>query len=205
MPKSHYLLGAHMSISGGADKALYRGAEIGCTAIQIFTGSNRQWNLKEFTPEEISAFERAQKETGITAVIAHASYLINLGSNSKDILHKSTQALEKELFRCAQLGITYLVLHPGSGSPEQECIAQIESKLADIIEKTKLPVTILIENTAGQGSVVGYSLEQLAELFKDLKKLEKLASVLIRVMPGPQATISRTKTATRSFGKILIT
>lgn len=174
MTKSHNLLGAHMSISGGVEKALYRGAEIGCNTVQIFTGSNRQWSSKEFSQDEINAFMNAQKETGINSVISHASYLINLGSRSHDIVQKSVQALEKELFRCAQLGIKYLVLHPGSGEPYESCIAQIESKLREIIEKSNMPVMILIENTAGQGSVVGYSLEQLAELFKSLKNTKKI-------------------------------
>jgi deoxyribonuclease IV len=174
MQKINNLLGAHMSISGGVEKSLYRGAEIGCNAIQIFTGSNRQWNLKSFTESEIRAFTQAQSDTGIKNVIAHASYLINLGSANQETLAKSITALEQEIVRCNQLGISYLVLHPGSGLPEQACIDQITRSLTHILEKRDMPVTILLENTAGQGSVVGYTFEQLSQLFYSLKSTKRI-------------------------------
>src|SRR5581483_12395792 len=111
MDKHNLLLGAHMSIAGGVQKSLYQGASIGCTAIQIFTDSNRRWHAKEFSQKDIDLFKQAQQETGITHIIAHASYLINMGSLSHDVLVKSVQALCRELNNCEKLGIPYLVLH----------------------------------------------------------------------------------------------
>ena len=150
-------------------KHYIRGAALGCTAIQIFTSSNRQWNNKEFSPESIRAFKQAQIETHITTVIAHASYLINLGSLSPEIVQKSAQALHYELIRCNQLGIRYLVLHPGSGAmPEEECLNQIATTLSHILKDDTTNVTILLENTAGQGNSIGYSFEHLAYLRKSI-------------------------------------
>ena len=99
------LLGAHISIAGGPDQAIHRGESIGCTAIQIFTKSNRQWFAKPFTPETVEAFKQAWKQSGIQSVIAHAAYLINLGSSNPETLSKSTEALADELKRCEQPGI----------------------------------------------------------------------------------------------------
>lgn len=173
--KHKLLLGSHMSIAGGVEQALYRGAALGCTAIQIFTSSNRQWNTKEFSSESIMAFKQAQTETNITTVIAHASYLINLGSISAEIVQKSAQALHYELIRCNQLGIRYLVLHPGSGAmPDIECLKQIATELSQILKKDATQVTILLENTAGQGSSVGYSFEHLAYLRKSIVPSERI-------------------------------
>lgn len=173
--KSQLLLGAHMSIAGGLDQALLRGASIGCTAIQIFTHSNRQWAVKKLTQENIDAFINTQKQTGITHVVVHASYLINLGSKSAITVKKSVQTLQEELTRCNELGIPYLVLHPGSGlTPAQDCIKQIAQYIDEILDNVSGSSMILIENMAGQGSSVGYTFEQLAScrsLVKNKKRV----------------------------------
>lgn len=167
MHKNHtLLLGAHMSTAGGFDKALIRGHSIGCTAIQIFTKSNRQWAAKPITQDEQEAFTKAVKETGITALMAHATYLINIGSTQEDTLTKSRALLITELERCDQLGIPYLVLHPGSygtGS-EQQCLATIAASLDYVFEHYAGKTMVLLENMAGQGSSVCYSFEQLAHV-----------------------------------------
>ncbi|MBA3954235.1 deoxyribonuclease IV [Candidatus Dependentiae bacterium] len=169
------LLGSHMSIAGGVEQALYRGAALGCTAIQLFTSSNRQWNTKEFSPESVANFKQAKKETGITTIIAHASYLINLGSVSTEIVQKSAQALYYELLRCNQLGIQYLVLHPGSGTlPATECLKQIARELSQVLGEDTTNVMILLENTAGQGTSVGYNFEQLAYLRQSITRPERI-------------------------------
>src|SRR5262245_30663506 len=120
------LLGAHMSIAGGIDKAFLAGASIDCTAIQVFTHSNRQWAIKDLSKEAIDAVKNAQAQTGIEHVLVHASYLINLGSTTAHIAKKSAITLAKELQHCADLSFPYLVLHPGSGIADKKaCMDQI--------------------------------------------------------------------------------
>src|SRR5579875_2466043 len=106
MPKAaRPLLGAHMSIAGSVGEALLRGRQGGCECIQIFTKSSRQWAAKPYTEEEIAAFKRNQKETGISTVIAHDSYLLNLGAPDEGLRQKSIAGLIDELEGCEMLGI----------------------------------------------------------------------------------------------------
>jgi deoxyribonuclease IV len=174
MKKNHsLLLGAHMSIAGEINLALERGESIGCTAIQIFTKSNRQWNAKPLTNEEITAFKNAWKQSSIQSVMTHATYLINIGSPNKEIEKKSMDALSMDLNRSSLLAIPYLVLHPGShtNTDEESCIQRISDNL-NILLKKNSNITILLETMAGQGSSVGYTFEHLAEIIKqsDFKK-----------------------------------
>ncbi len=162
--KSRLLLGAHMSIAGGFEKAIERGASIGCTTIQIFTKSNRQWHAKPITQEEAALFRAATKESVIDPIVAHATYLINIGATNQAIEKKSISAAIEELERCAMLGIPYLVLHPGShtNTDEQECLKRIAANLDKILNAVPGDTKILLEIMAGQGSTVCYSFEQLA-------------------------------------------
>src|ERR687898_1947682 len=118
------LLGAHMSIGGGVGNALLLGAKVECDAIQIFTKSSRQWACKPYTQEEIEQFRVNQKATGITTVIAHDSYLLNLCSPNGALRQRSILAFIDELERCEILGIAYLIAHPGAhvGTGEDEGI-----------------------------------------------------------------------------------
>ncbi|MHB0856464.1 MAG: deoxyribonuclease IV [Anaerolineae bacterium] len=160
-------LGAHMSISGGPANALRRGHSIGCDAIQMFTRNANRWDAKDLSPEDIAAFCQARSETGIAAVVAHSSYLINLGSPDEPLWNKSVRALVRELERCAQLGIDAYVLHPGAhmGAGEEAGLARILAGLdAACTATADSSVVILLENTAGAGTLLGHTLEQLAWL-----------------------------------------
>jgi deoxyribonuclease-4 len=162
-----------MSISEGLYKAFLRGKEVGCTTIQIFTKNSNQWKVKDLTEEEILKFKEAQKETGISPVVAHDSYLINLGSPDRELLQKSREAFLVELKRCDQLDIPYLVMHPGShvGAGESEGIRCIVESLNWALEKTPgSRVMILLENTAGQGTNLGYRFEHLAEILERVEE-----------------------------------
>src|SRR5437016_5090052 len=108
------LLGAHMSIAGGLEQAIVRGQSIDCTTIQLFTKSNRQWYAKEITQEQIQLFKETHKDSKIGPIVAHGTYLINIGSADKELNKKSVKAVIDELERCDSLGISYFVLHPGS-------------------------------------------------------------------------------------------
>ena len=124
------LLGAHMSIAGGVGESVGRGKSIGCDCIQIFTKSSRQWKSKPYTEEEIAAFKRNLRESDIGCVIAHDSYLINLGAPDEELRKKSVAGFIDEFERCEALGVPWLVAHPGShvGSGEEAGISTIASR-----------------------------------------------------------------------------
>lgn len=157
------LVGSHVSTAGGHHKAIERGESIGATAIQIFTKSNRTWFDKKITDADAELFKEAAKNSSIQCVVVHAGYLINIGSNKQEIEQKSVSALADEITRCKQLGIKYLILHPGShtGAGEEVCLTQIASNLDKVLEKTDGGVTVLLETMAGQGTNMGYKFEQL--------------------------------------------
>lgn len=170
------LYGAHISIAGGIDNSIAIGQSIGCTAIQIFTKSNRQWNCGELTQQEIDLYKKALNLSTIKIVIAHTAYLINIGSPKNDIEQKSIQSLITELDRCNKLTIPYLVVHPGShleGS-EQECLEKISNNINIIFEKHPGTTMLLLELMPGQGSSVCYSFEQLAFVYNKVKIKSRL-------------------------------
>jgi deoxyribonuclease IV len=168
--KEKQFLGAHFSIAGGLENAIYSAESISCNAIQIFLHSNRQWKIKDLSEEQVNIFKAVLKKSKVDICAVHASYLINLGSKEKEICNKSIQLLTKEIEQCIKLEIPYLVMHPGShtNSTIEESIKQIAENLSNIFkifEKlSKNNFTLLLENTAGQGYAIGYKFEQLAEI-----------------------------------------
>jgi len=171
------LLGAHMSIAGGLEKAIEQGDSIGCTAIQLFTKSNRQWHAKKITEQECELFKQTWKDARyVQAIVAHCSYLINIGAASKEVEKKSVKSLALELDRCERLGIPHLVLHPGSytGGEEESCLAQIAANIDVVLEEVPGKSKILIETMAGQGKTVGYLFEQIAAIRKMVKNKRRV-------------------------------
>jgi deoxyribonuclease-4 len=169
------LIGAHMSISGGFFNSLYSGKELECTTIQIFTKSANQWKAKELSSEDIEKFKQAQKQTGIIPVVGHDSYLINIGSGDKELLQKSREALLLELTRSEKLGLSCLVMHPGSNPDEKEGIKRIADSLSWVHSRSKNYKTkICLETTAGQGSSIGYNFEQIAQIIDLTQEDERL-------------------------------
>lgn len=167
------LIGAHTSIAGGVQNALYEGRELGATTIQLFTSNQRQWKSKGFTKETIDVWNAALQETGIRDVMSHDSYLINLGSPDSEILQKSRESFGLEIERCLQLGVTYLNFHPGAALDKdpQECLDRIAESLLlyePLLDKGSLK--LLLENTAGQGSAVGWRFEDLAYIYQKVHK-----------------------------------
>ena len=175
MKKNQLLIGAHITISKGFAKAIQIGQSIGCTAIQIFTKSNRMYFAKKLTKKEIVDFKTAQKNSKIEKVIAHTSYLINLCSTKEETEQKSITSLKEELERCEQLGIPYLVIHPGSHMKEGEekGIKKISQNLDKVLNSADGTTMILLETMAGQGTNIGYKFEQLKEI-RNLCKHKKL-------------------------------
>ncbi|QQR48615.1 deoxyribonuclease IV [bacterium] len=157
MPHNKTLIGAHISAAGGLYKSAERALEIGCTTMQIFTKSNRSWFAPALKHDEIDAFKAAVKESGLTKIMVHSSYLINLAASNTDVRHKSVTSLTKELQRCQDLEIPYLVLHPGShtGAGEEIGIAHITQNLKTILDRVPGDSMILLETMAGQGTNIG--------------------------------------------------
>ena len=169
-------LGCHVSISGSNDKAVDNAVERKCSAFQIFTRNPRGWNAKKLTDIDISNFKSKLESSQIDryATCAHMPYLPNLATPKNEGFEKSLKTLIDETERCAQLGIPYLVTHLGShlGTGEEEGIKRLVDAL-NKAGKIKNDVVILLENTAGQKNSVGYSFEQLGEIFKQLKPSKK--------------------------------
>ncbi len=163
-----YYIGAHVSASGGVENAPKNAAAIGATAFALFTKNQRQWSAKPLTADEIARFKAACAEYGYTAaqILPHDSYLINLGNPDDAALEKSRQAFYEEMERCEQLGLDRLNFHPGSHLrviSEEASLDRIAESINLALDRTK-GVTAVIENTAGQGSNLGYRFEHLRYL-----------------------------------------
>lgn len=170
-------LGAHMSIAGGVDLAILRGQEVGCRAIQIFTKSSSQWRARDISDEEIDRYRGNLAASGIRTVVAHASYLINLGSPDAALWERSIQALKIELQRCDRLGIPSLVLHPGAhmGRGEEAGLERVAAALEEVLTgRPRRGARICLETTAGQGTCLGHRFEH----FRTLLKKRRLAARL---------------------------
>lgn len=162
------LLGAHVSIAGGLHQAFAIGVKLGCTAIQIFTKNATRWNAPPLSPDAIARFLTAWRDSAISTVVAHDSYLINLGTPDPMLRQKSQEALLHEVQRCVHLRIPYLVMHPGAhvGAGETEGLQRIAAGLDWVHEHVpEVAPRILLETTAGQGTNVGYRFEHLAAIF----------------------------------------
>lgn len=171
-------IGAHVSAAGGVENAPVRAAEIGANGFALFTKNQKQWKAKPLTEENILSFKQNCEDAGFSmdAILPHDSYLINLGHPEKDKLEKSRHAFIIEMQRAEQLGIRLLNFHPGSHlnkiTPE-ECIKRNAESINMAIEKTDF-ITAVIENTAGQGSNMGFRFEHLAEMIDGVENKDRV-------------------------------
>jgi deoxyribonuclease-4 len=179
--KSVPLLGSHVSISGGVHTAFERGSRIGCTTMQVFTKNANQWKSSPLTDQDIQNYKTAQANANIGPVVAHAAYLINLCAKNPSTLRMSRSAFVDELQRCEALGISALIVHPGShvGLGEEEGIQRIAESLNITHEKTPgFHVRSTLETTAGQGTAIGYRFEQLQAIISLVQQKERMAVCL---------------------------
>lgn len=173
-------LGAHMSIAGGIACSVERALEVDATALQVFVKSARQWEAPPLDPGDADRFRAAAAAAGLGAVtVAHASYLLNPASPDRALRERSIRALGDELDRCARLGIPYLVMHPGShvGEGEARGLDRIARALDRVLAGRRArggDVTLLLENTAGQGSNLGHRFEHLARILDASQAPERL-------------------------------
>lgn len=198
------LIGAHMSIAGGISLSLDRGRDLDCRTIQIFTRNATQWKASPLSEEEVLSFKNMQKQTGISPVVVHDSYLINIASPDPGKLAASLKSLQEEMERTEALGIPYLVMHPGAhmGTGEEEGLLQISRSLNNLHKKTSgFSMKILLETTAGQGTNLGYRFEQLERIMASVIEPERIgicvdtchifaAGYDIRTSQGYEETVS---------------
>ena len=221
------ILGAHMSIAGGYHRAVERAAAVGCDCVQLFTGNPRslpvasthlpfgkfltrntsQWRARPIGPDEPARFRAALTQCGIGPTAAHASYLINLASPAEPLWRQSVESLLLELTRAQSLGIPVLVVHPGAhmGAGDEAGLRRIAQAL-DVAHRRgrRLPVRCLLENTAGQGTSLGWRPEHLATILDLVQEPDRLGVCIDTChwfaagygLAGPQAyrrTIERLK------------
>ncbi|QCI20290.1 deoxyribonuclease IV [Buchnera aphidicola (Brachycaudus cardui)] len=171
-------IGAHTSASGGLEKAIFRAVQIKATALSFFTRNQRQWISPSLTQQKIYDFKRACIEYKFTPqqILPHSSYLINLGHPIDSLLEKSRTSFINEILRCNQLGLIFLNFHPGSHLnkiTEHDCLLRIAESINIALDKTKNVIAV-IENTAGQGTNVGYCFEHLSEIIKHVNNKSRV-------------------------------
>jgi deoxyribonuclease-4 len=179
MSESDLPLGAHQSIAGGTPRAVERGIDAGCRVLQIFVKNNNRWIGKPIERPEAREFRTAARAAGLSRVVAHTSYLINLASPDADLRRKSIESLAEEIERCARLGIRDLVLHPGAhcGEGEVTGVARIAASLDEVFDRTGgARVRILLETAAGQGSCVGHRFEHLRDILGAVRTPRRVAA-----------------------------
>ncbi len=175
-------VGAHVSASGGVQNAPLNAREIGARAFALFTKNQRQWHAKPLTDESVEAFRQNLQEVGIEPrhVLPHDSYLINLGHPDSEGLEKSRHAFLEEMQRCEQLGLELLNFHPGATLrkiSEEESLQRVADSINWALQRTR-GVTAVIENTAGQGSTLGYRFEHLAQIIERVEDRSRVGVCL---------------------------
>ena len=171
------ILGAHMSIAGGYYKAVEIAQRAGCDCVQLFTKNNNQWRAKPISDDDVARFRGALAELKIRHPIAHDSYLINLASPNEALWQRSIESFAEELRRAEQLGIPYVVTHPGASttaSEEQGLARVIQARDQVHAETHGLATRCLLETTAGQGSTLGWKFEHLATILDGVKDPDRL-------------------------------
>lgn len=175
------LFGAHMSIAGGLHKAVAAAAALGMETVQLFTKNSNQWRAKALTDDDVRTFRRTLRQTGLKFPMAHDSYLINLASPDQVLFRRSLEAFVVELQRAEQLGLRYLVTHPGAhvGSGEEAGLLRVSQALDEVHARCPgFRVQVLLETTAGQGSSLGHRFEHLARLLALVREPKRLGVCL---------------------------
>lgn len=175
-------VGAHVSIAGGVEHAPLNAAAIGAKAFAMFTKNQRQWNAKPLEPAQIAAFKKNMADHGYRAsdVLPHDGYLINLGNPDSTKRKQSLDSFIDELQRCQQLGLTCLNFHPGSHLRKisvDACLSLISQSINHALDKTQ-GVAAVIENTAGQGSNMGHTFEQIAQIIDKVEDKSRIGVCL---------------------------
>jgi deoxyribonuclease-4 len=167
-------IGLHLPIAGGLQSALLKAQALSCDTVQIFSRNPRGWMARPLTDEEVERFRAVRAETGISPVVIHCNYLVNLAAANQEILEKSRASFREEIERGIQLGADFLVVHPGSakGSCEEDGVRTCAESLKIACDNLELgSFRILLENTAGQGECIGHRFEHLGEISRACAEL----------------------------------
>jgi deoxyribonuclease-4 len=170
-------IGAHMSIAGGVDRAVWAASKIGFSTVQLFSKNNNQWNAPPLSDAQVKAFRDALAQTGVVDPVVHNSYLINLASPDDRLWNQSIDAMTVEVERCEALGVADLVAHPGAhvGSGEEAGISRVVAALDEVHRRTRgCRVVIDLETTAGQGTCLGARFEHLGDVIARVAEPERL-------------------------------
>jgi deoxyribonuclease-4 len=204
------ILGAHQSIAGGYYRAAEIARQCGCDCVQLFTKNNNQWRAKELTDDDAVRFQAALREAKVLHPLSHDSYLINLAAPDEVLWRRSLEAFIVELQRAERLGIPYVVTHPGSytSSSEQAGLKRIVQALDETHRQTRgLQVRTLLENTAGQGTNLGWRFEHLAEIIGSVKDPDRLGICIdtchVFAAGYPLATQKQYKATFRDLDKLV--
>lgn len=165
-------VGVHTSIAGALENAVRRASEIGCDTFQMFSANPRGWRAADLSPDDCQGFREAREASGLAPVVIHDNYLINMASADPEIRKKSIAAFRGEIKRALDLGAEFLVAHPGSakGSSAAVAVKTCSESLKRAADGFKFDgLTVLIENTAGQGSAIGRTFEEVAEIIAGAK------------------------------------
>lgn len=170
------ILGAHESTAGGMASAFDRARRDRCETFQVFGSSSRQWAPREIAEAEVREFRRLARHAKLGPIASHACYLINLAAPPGQVRRRSLAALSGEVARCAELGIPYVILHPGShvGSGESAGVRRVSQALDDVLAGAPRGVKVLIENTAGQGDCVGHAFAHLRDVLGAARSSRRL-------------------------------
>jgi deoxyribonuclease-4 len=171
------LLGSHLSTAGGLHHALEAARGYGFDAVALFVRSPRQWRAPPLSAEAVATFKETRERCGIRAVVAHANYLYNL-AGAPENRKRSVDSLADELTRCAELGIEFLVLHPGSNPDPEAGLRLIAAGLDEAMAEAPEGVRLLIEGTAGQGNTLGHRFEHLARILESVRRPARFAVCL---------------------------
>lgn len=175
------IFGAHCSTAGGVHKALQRAKTIGADSCQIFVKNNMQWRGRPQTPQELALYANDLAANSLKSIFGHTGYLINLGSPPSPNRDNSIASLIQEIQLATDLGLPFLVMHPGAhlGTGEETATRQIIAGLDEVFAATRRSfVRVALENTAGQGSCLGHKIAHLAAIFEGVKKSERLGICL---------------------------
>ena len=204
------ILGAHQSIAGGYYRAAEIARQCGCDCVQLFSKNNNQWRAKEITDDDAARFQAALREAKVLHPLSHDSYLINLAAPDEVLWRRSVEAFIIELQRAERLGIPYVVTHPGSytSSSEEAGLKRIIEALDETHRQTRgLQVRTLLENTAGQGTNLGWRFEHLAEILGGVKDPDRIGVCIdtchVFAAGYPLATPKQYKATFRELDKLV--
>ena len=191
-----------MSIAGGVHRAIERACSIGCTAMQIFVKNNMQWFARPISREEVRAFHQHARRAEVRSVFGHANYLINLAATNPQFHANSLRALAEELIRADALRLPFLVMHPGAhlGAGEEAGLNKIVASIDAVFRVIpRVKTRLALETTAGQGSCLGHTFEQIAYIIDNVRQPERLCVCLDTAHVFAAGYDITTETATRAL------